>query len=339
MEEFLLKLQSILVQFLGEPRHNVTINGQLEFNCPRCRDNYGNKEDGKYNLSVNIIQQKFQCWKCSQTDDEMHGSVIKLIKIFGNSKILNEYVSSINEFKASKLYQLNFGKDDFNISSTHFICDDLRLPDITHRFNSNNKKSYNKGLEYLFSRGIDWGIIDEYKIGYTDFDIKQKELSTRIIIPSYNEFGELNYWTGRDFSNYKGKQKYYNPQVERKKIIFNENKVQWDADITLCEGPFDHIVIPNSIPLLGKSLHTDFKIYDSIMKYCNSRVNIFLDGDAFEDVKKVYSLLNHGRMYNRVRYIPVDSSLDPSEIFQIFGREGIIEHLKNAQQIKEIYLN
>ena len=337
MEEFLLKLQHILSSFLGEPRHNVTSNGQLEFNCPRCRDNYGMKEDGKFNLSVNVISQKFQCWKCSQTDDEMHGSVMKLIKLFGNSEILNEYVNSINEFKTSKLYQLNFSKEDFNISATHFVPDVLKLPNITHRFNP-NKYNPKNALNYLFQRGIDWDIINEFKIGYTDFDIKQKELSTRIIIPSYNEFDELNYWTGRDFSNYKGKQKYYNPQVERKNIIFNENKVQWDADIILCEGPFDHIVTPNSIPLLGKSLHTDFKIYNSLMKYANANVIIFLDGDAFDDVKKIYSLLNHGRLYNKIKYVPVNNDLDPSEIFQKYGRKGIIDHIRNAQKISEVYL-
>ena len=79
------------------------------------------------------------------------------------------------------------------------------------------------------------------------------------------ENGKLNYWTGRDFLGYDKRQKYFTPQVERKDIIFNEEKIQWDADVTLVEGPFDHIVVPNSIPLLGKVLKTDFKIYQEII--------------------------------------------------------------------------
>ena len=93
------------------------------------------------------------------------------------------------------------------------------------------------------------------KIGYTTYDTTQKQVSSRIIIPSFNEYGELNYWTGR-FTKLKHRQKYYNPIIERKDIIFNEEHIQWDADITLVEGPFDHIVVPNSIPLLGKALKT-----------------------------------------------------------------------------------
>ena len=46
-----------------------------------------------------------------------------------------------------------------------------------------------------------------------------------LIIPSFNKFGELNYWTGRDFTNLPKDKKYYNPIVERKRLIFNEEQV------------------------------------------------------------------------------------------------------------------
>ena len=100
-----------------------------------------------------------------------------------------------------------------------------------------------------------------------------------IIIPSYNALGELNYWVGRDYlppmrnehskvlngvsqiiPHTYSRLKYDNPKVEKKNIIFNEEKIQWDADITLVEGPFDHIVVPNSVPLLGKALNKEYKL-------------------------------------------------------------------------------
>ena len=121
-------------------------------------------------------------------------------------------------------------------------------------------------------------------------------------------------------------------------IIFNEEKIQWDADMTLVEGPFDHIVVPNSIPLLGKSLKMDFTLYQELITRANSHINIFLDSDASEDVKKIYKLLNHGKLYNKIRWIPVNNDLDPSKIFELYGYKGIVNHLKCAEKISEIFL-
>lgn len=98
--------------------------------------------------------------------------------------------------------------------------------------------------------------------------------------------------------------KYDNPKVEKKNIIFNEEKIQWDADITLVEGPFDHIVVPNSIPLLGKALNDGYKVYWDLLYKAKGKINIWLDGDAFQTVKETYSFLNHGDLNGRIRYIP-----------------------------------
>lgn len=337
MHDFYRKIQNLLASFLGEPKHDVTESGQLQFGCPRCIDDYGENEKNKYNLECNIIKQRFNCWKCSSTHDEMHGSIIKLIKLYGNSAILKEYINIINEFKKSKLYELKFEKEGFNIDIDGFSYSDVILPSMFKRFNRNGRNP-KAALDYLFKRGIDWDIIEEYRMGYTEFDRNQKEMSTRIILPSYNEYGELNYWTGRDYSGLEYKQKYMNPDVERKDIIFNENKIQWDADITLCEGPFDHIVIPNSIPLLGKTLKPNYEIFQKLMKKANGNINIFLDDDAQNDAKKIYKVLNQGRLYNKIRIISQKIGKDPSEIFEKYKGKGIVDCLITAKKIPEIEL-
>jgi len=335
--DFLLQLQHILETFLGKPKRDVTDNGQLQFGCPMCAETYGEAELSKYNLEVNVRNGKFNCWKCSSTHDEMHGSITKLIKLYGNETILKEYRNAIAEFKKSKLYELHFNKEDFIIEQDAFIDDSFSLPPTYRKF---DRTSYNpkKALDYLNNRGIDWDIIEKFNIGYTRYDDNNKQLSSRIVIPSYNDLGEINYWTGRDFTMLPYRQKYFNPQAERKNLIFNENKIQWDADITIVEGPFDHIVVPNSVPLLGKSLNTDFELYDKLMRQSNANINIFLDGDAFDNVVKIYKTLNHGRLYGKIKYIPVSADLDPSEIFQQFGRNGIIQHLANATHIDNVLL-
>lgn len=330
-------LKSILESFLGESKKDLTESYQLQFPCPRCIEYKGYKEHNKYNLEVNLRSGVFNCWSCGQFDDDMHGSINKLIKLYGNSTILKDYKDNILSLKNSKLYQISFNSGDFSIESEKIVNEELRLPVNYHKFSPNTHNEV-MALQYLQKRGITWDIINKYDIGVTSYDINNKQVSNRIIIPSFNKFNELTYWTGRDYTNKPYKQKYFNPIIERKNLIFNEKHIDWDADITLVEGPFDHIVVPNSIPLLGKILNVDFKLYQALIKKANANINIFLDADAFENVKVIYKLLNHDDLYNKIRYIPVNNDLDPSSIFETFGYKGIVRHLQNAVKINEIYL-
>lgn len=337
MEE-LEKIYNILVSFLGESKNGFDKNTfQYQFPCPRCVEIKGKKEILKFNLECNIIKQVFKCWACCDEGDDMHGSILKLIKLYGNERLLKEYKEAIHSLRESKMYKLNFSDDDFNIDTKSVEIDDLRLPRGFRRI-TEDKYVPEKVMDYLNSRGIGYDIIDKFNMGYVEYDKDNFMSNYRIYIPSYDKFGDLNYWTGRDYLSRDKVVKYYNPKTERKSIIFNEEKVQWDADITLVEGPFDHIVVPNSIPLLGKSLNKEFKVYWEILKNANANVNIFLDGDAYESVKEIYGMLNHGDLYGRIRYIPVKKDLDPSKVYELYGYKGIIECLMSATKINEIYL-
>ena len=317
--------------FLGNPKNDITDSGQLQFPCPKCVAEKGSKEERKFNLEVNIFKG-FQCWSCCSMDDEMQGSISKLIKLYGNEAVLHEYRQLITEMKNEPLYELNFRN-----TTEPLLKKETQLPD-NFRPLSQDKYAPKKVLEYLFQRGIDWDIITQFNLGYTCYDANNKQSSSRVIIPSYNAYGELNYWTGRDYTNIPNRQKYFNPKVERKDIIFNEEKIQWDANITLVEGPFDHLVVPNSIPLLGKSLNTDYKIYQSLVEKANAEINIFLDGDAYDSVFKIYKTLNQGRLKDRINYISVDPRFDPSMLFEIGGRKIILSHLANPQRFTEFEL-
>lgn len=333
------KIKELLDSFLGKSKNDLTESYQLQYPCPRCVEIGGNKEKVKNNLEINIKFGVFQCWKCCSHDDNMHGSIKKLIKLYGNDDIYNAYKDYIYSLRQSKLFELNFNKNDFNIDNKIILDDNIDFPKSFVPFEK-DKSNSKKALDYLFKRNIGWDIIEKYNIGYTKYDENDKQTSSRIIIPSYNEFNELDYWTGRDFTQLDKRQKYFNPKVERKTLIFNEGKINWDADITLVEGPFDHIVVPNSIPLLGKVLKEDFKLYQTIRLKANSFINIFLDDDAFDDVVKIYNLLNHGKLHGKIRYIPVDKSsgLDPSKIYELYGKKGIINYLKNAKEIDKLKL-
>lgn len=341
MKQELEKLYNILAVFLGEAKNGFDEhNMQYEFPCPHCIEKYGWQEARKYNLSISISKNKYQCWKCSsEGDDLMHGSLKKLIKTFGNESLLNEYMETLRSIRSSELYKLHF--DDFDTSVVE--KEDLKFPSSFKYFKKGEKYNYG-AFKYLENRGIGWDIIEKYKIGYTEKeeDVNMKKYSYRVIIPSFNSFGDLNYWVGRDYlpksDKFPSRTKYANPKTEKKEIIFNEEKIQWDADITLVEGAFDHIVVPNSIPLLGKALDKDYRLYWEIINKCNANCNIFLDGDAHETVKQIYKFLNHGNLYGKVRYIPVEGDEDPSSLFQKGGYKEIARHLANAEIIQEYKL-
>ena len=61
-----------------------------------------------------------------------------------------------------------------------------------------------------------------------------------------------------------------------------------------------------------------------------------LDGDAFETTKKTYGLLNQGRLRDKIRIVEIpkdEMDLDPSKIFQLWGRKGIMRFLKTAKRL------
>lgn len=333
----LREIYDILASFLGEAKNGFCDDCmQLQFPCPRCVERDGQQEVQKYNLEVNLQKQMFLCWKCSSMDTTeipMHGSIIKLIKMYGTPNLLYDYKKAIQSLRESDLYRIHYQSTDFNISDSIENIESLVIPYSAKDFseNGNNNKT---ALDYLEKRNIKWDIINEYNLGYTETDNENYKYSNRIIIPSYDSFGELNYWTGRDYTLDNKRQKYYNPKVDRKNIIFNEGKIQWDADITLVEGPFDHLVVPNSVPLLGKSIDSEYRLYEALFERSQAHVNIFLDGDAIETVYKIYKTLNHDRLYNRIRYVPVPKELDPSEIYQKYGKKGIIKSLQKVKYIK-----
>lgn len=335
MEQELERLYNILTEFLGDAKNGFDDkNLQYQFPCPHCIEKYGIQEARKFNLEVNISKGVYSCWKCSsEGDDTMHGSVKKLIRLFGNNELLNEYMSIIRSIRDSELYKLHFQDFDTSIATK----EDLKLPTSFKFFKEG--ETYNRtAFKYLQDRGIGWDIINKYKIGYTERENENKRSSYRVIIPSYDVYGELNYWVGRDYlpNNDKFKRvKYDNPKIDKTSIIFDELHLQWDADITLVEGPFDHIVVPNSIPLLGKALKRKHKLYWDLITKSKACVNLWLDDDAKDTSKQIYSLLNHGNLYGKIRIIETDNGKDPSEIYEKYGHKGIAECLSKSKKLDE----
>ena len=129
MTQEIEKLYNILVEILGESKSGFDERTmQYQFPCPRCIEREGHGEARKYNLEVNIQKNLFQCWKCSSMDDDMHGSIVKLIRLYGNEKLLGEYKETIRSIRESELYKLNFSDNDFNIDTSIIEKEELKFP-------------------------------------------------------------------------------------------------------------------------------------------------------------------------------------------------------------------
>ena len=321
-------IRNLLTSFLDDPKSNG-YDSQVQYCCPCCADRKGVESDGKYNLECNIEKGVYHCWVCGDTDG-MSGRISGLIKKYGNKDILNEYYNIIKSIKESSLYSL-YGGDSFN---DDFI-DDIRevsLPKYFKRINTEDQQCW-EAYNYLIKRGLNEYFINTFNIGYVGWS-DEYMMRNRIVVPSYSEFGEVNYWVGRDYSG-KCKMKYKNPKIEKKDFIFNEQLVNWYDNITLVEGVFDHMVVPNSIPLLGKALDSDYAVYKALVERSRANINIFLDDDAYDNALRIYKLLDKGKLKGRVRLIKCPQGYDASSIYEQFGVRGILKVMRMATVIDE----
>ena len=154
------------------------------------------------------------------------------------------------------------------------------------------------------SRGINKDDIEKYNIGYCEYGRYAK----MVIIPSYDEMGDLNYFTGRSFEK-DPFIKYRNPETSRDIVPF-ELFINWNIPLILCEGPFDAIAIKrNAIPLLGKNIQQN--LMKKIITSTVEKIYIALDSDAMKQALRfVEYFINQGK---EVYLVDLEGK-DPSEM-------------------------
>jgi hypothetical protein len=125
-----------------------------------------------------------------------------------------------------------------------------------------------RAKKYLQKRGIG----TEEELWYWKFGVTEEQSTGckyRIIIPSYDEVGEVNYWTARSWLPTTGNDfwhKYKNPDADRRNIIFNEINIDWTKELTLVEGPFDLIKCDeNATAVLGSELDANWNLFQKIL--------------------------------------------------------------------------
>jgi len=250
---------SVLSNTLG---HHSTLKGnELAFYCPFCHHH-------KQKLQVNTETQKWHCWTCNSGGKKLTSLLRKL-------DVDKKTISVIREIYGDTSY--NPQKDDSDAKVfINLPKEYISLASEPKGFNP----EYKHAIHYLTQRGIGMAEIVKYNIGYC----KDGLYARRVIIPSYNSDGSLNYFISRSYYQDE-KMKYKNPPIS-KNIICLDSQINWKEPIILCEGVFDAITIRrNAIPLLGK--FPSKTLVEKIFMNGVSDIVISLDNDAMNEALKV----------------------------------------------------
>lgn len=293
----------ILNQILGD---YYTSGNEKLFFCPKCKHH-------KKKLSVNLSKDAFKCWIC----DFSGKSVRRLIQRYGNyvqQKTWNELSGVIEITEYEKIFlaeQIVEEKSELISLPTEFqtLCNrDVGLSSLPAR-------------RYLRDRGISKEDILFWKIGYA----VSGEYTGRIIIPSFNLDGKVDYFIARTYEN--DWKRYINPPTP-KDIIFNELYVDWTSDITIVEGVFDAIKAKNAIPILGSTLREGSRLFRELIRH-DPAIYIALDPDA---EKKADKLINTLLSYDAEVYkIDIPTGKDVGDM----SHEEFLERKKAAVRMKE----
>ena len=241
---------TLLESFLGTGK--VNSNDNVAFHCPFCNHH-------KKKLEVNVSSQRWHCWVCNASGRKIAILARKL---------------KVDRLKISKLIQLTNDIDHLpnrTTTDTPVVSLPAEFRPLWH-FDKGSPE-YRNAVFYLRNRNIDIYDILKYRIGYADKGV----YSGKIIIPSFDANGNLNYFVSRAYYK-EDLQKHRNPNIS-KDIIGFELHVNWNMPIVLVEGAFDAIAIKrNAIPLFGKTISNTLK--KRIVERNVKSIYICLDNDA-----------------------------------------------------------
>ena len=247
-----------------------TSKGNYAYHCPFCNHT-------KPKLEINFTENSegnnpWHCWACDKKGK-------KLTQLFKAIEAPKEKITELKSYITSGI-----------IGKVQIINEKLYLPkEFISLINPPNTIMAKHALAYIKKRGIIEEDIIKYNMGYCEDGL----YTNRIILPSYDDKGVLNYFTARSFDK-TNPIKYKNPSTSRNIIPF-DFFINWDLPIVLCEGPFDAIAIKrNAIPLLGKNIQSS--LMKKIVMSSVSKIYIALDKDAQKQALDFcQQLMNEGK--------------------------------------------
>lgn len=288
------RVLSILNQNLGT--HRQQQQNEVMFFCPWCRHH-------KPKLAVNIGSGNWHCWICGVGGR----SLFSLLKKNGASSL-----------------QLKELGDTLSVHTKSIVSDEkvnvaLTLPnEYKPLWEQSSDYEYKHAFLYCMSRNITYEDVLKYQIGYCT----SGNYANRIVVPSYDANGALNFFVGRTY--YDSSLSYKNPPASKNVVGF-ESLISWSFPIFICEGVMDAIAIKrNAIPLFGKTISA--KLQDQIIANNATDVYLVLDTDA---LRQSLSIAEIFMMQGIDVYVVRLIGKDPSET----GFSQIREQIRKTEKL------
>jgi len=284
-------------------RGKINSNDNIAFHCPFCHHN-------KKKMEVNIVTQYWHCWVCNAAGR-------KLTVLFRKLNVQREKIAKLVDLLDDVEWKPNKTTTDTPV---------LQLPEGYRPLWKLQEMSpeYRNAVHYLKGRNITIHDILKYRIGYC----RKGPYKGKIIIPSYDANGSLNYFVARAYYA-EDKFKHKNPPAS-KDIVGFELHINWKMPIILVEGAFDAIAIKrNCIPLFGKTISNTLK--KRIVEKGVKEIYICLDLDARKQALETAEYF----MSNGLKVYFVDiTGKDPSDL----GFEKITDVLHQTDIMNETEL-
>ena len=283
-----------------------TSKGNYAFKCPFCTHH---KNKMEISLRTTAKRENFwHCWVCGAK-----GKTI--LTLFKKIKAPQDKIAELNILIVPSKKEEHVAQGALELPKEFISLSDA----VENKIAQIEAKH---ALKFLKKRGITQNDIIKYNIGFC----KEGKYEYRVIIPSYDSLGKLNYFIARDYKE-PSLRKYKNPPASAKDVIGWELYINWDAPIILVEGIFDALTIKrNVIPLFGKVLHD--KLMKKLVESSVNRIYIALDADARKDaLKQAEQLMSYGKEV----YLVEMEGKDANEI-------GFEQFLNTIEQTKPLNL-
>jgi DNA primase len=294
-------LVGLIESVMGKGRS--TARNNTAFHCPFC-----NHSKPKLEIQIHTNEKKenpWHCWVCGEKGKT-------LISLFKKVKAPSSKIQELNSLIKPGTKQVE------QFQTLALPKEFIPLSQI-HNLDSVSKIEAKHAIKFLKNRKITEDDIFKYNIGFC----AEGGFNHRIIVPSYDADGNLNYFVTRTYIPDES-QKYKNPPVGKNTIGW-EYYINWNTPIILVEGIFDALTIKrNVIPLFGKTISEE--LMKKIVSSQVQKIYVALDNDALrEALKHCEKLMSFGK---EVYLVELDGK-DANEI----GFENFLNIIENTEPV------
>ena len=214
----------------------------------------------KKKLEISLVKNNFSCWVCKWS-----GPIFKIFKEHGTKTQANKYYSLIG----------------YTPETTDETTEKIKLPEeYCFLLDAPDNQLKQMAINYLSQHEITEDIIVQNKIGICF----EGEFRNRIIFPSFDENGQINFFTARTLvdSNLK-----YWAQGKLNQIVFNELFLNWDEPLILVESVKTYCrhsgAVSNIVCLNGCFVSKKYELFRKIIINGCPLVYIGFDPEAEEE--------------------------------------------------------